>query len=103
MTKDTGVFNVTRGWWMRRKQAERAIENCAAVWVDGKEGSQIRDLKWFEAIAARNAQAKQCERLPSVEPNRCIFVPPTSDPGFHARRRNHRLALNEFMKEHQTA
>ena len=102
MTKDTRVFNVTRGWWMRRKQAERAIENCAAVWVDGKEGSQIRDLKWFEAIAARNVQAKQCERLAAFELLGLKFRPAASEMHHYEHLKLIGKA-HEFMKEHQTA
>ena len=59
------VLNVTRGYYMRRKQAMRGIENCACAWV--KFGETVRDLTLVEAIAARNVQAAMREPLPFAE------------------------------------
>jgi len=50
---------------MKRRQAIRAIENCACAWV--QYGVSIRDLTIAEAIAARNEQARTAEPLPLAE------------------------------------
>jgi len=57
MTANERVFNVTRRFSLKWKQAMRAIENCSCTWVEGKEGQEIRDLTFAEAAQARKEYA----------------------------------------------
>jgi hypothetical protein len=61
MTNRFPVFNVTKGFPVRYKQAVKAINECAAAWVD--YGVSIRDLTLAESISARNQQAALREPL----------------------------------------
>lgn len=66
MTKNRRVFNLSRpGYTLKHRQAERAVAQCAAEWVE--YGVSIRDLSLGESIAARNEQARLREPLPSAE------------------------------------
>ncbi len=76
MSQDTRIFNVTRGFRMKHKQALRAIEQCACAWVE--YGKTIRDLTIAEAIQARNTQAAERDPLPNCELPGIIFQQPTS-------------------------
>lgn len=80
MTNNSRVLNVSRGFTLKYKQALRAIENCAAAWVD--PGQSIRDVSLAESIAMRNKQAQMAklsqEVLGSGEIGGCWFVPPAS-------------------------
>jgi hypothetical protein len=51
------VFNVSRNYSMKRPQALRAVEQCAATWVEF--GVSIRDLSFAESVAARIKQAQE--------------------------------------------
>lgn len=68
-------------------RAERAMYNCAAVWV--QEGISIRIPTLTEAIAARNEQARLREPLPYAEVAGLRFDPPVS--GIAATRRENVL------------
>lgn len=76
MTKTTRVRNLTRGFTLKRSQAERAVAECAAEWV--AQGESIRDLTIAESIAKRNEQAKQREPLPLAEIHGLRFEPPSN-------------------------
>ena len=76
MTKNFRVFNVTRGYSMKRGAAEKAIRECAATWVE--EGVSIRNLTLAESIKARNEQARLREPLPYAEIHGLRFDPPAS-------------------------
>ena len=65
MSQPSRILNVTRGYTLRHKQALRAIENCAAKWVE--PGISIRDLTLAESIAARNEKARLREPLAFAE------------------------------------
>lgn len=65
MSKDPRILNITRGFRLKWKQAERAIENCACVWVE--PGVSVRNLSLAESIEARHLRAKQQEPLPIAE------------------------------------
>jgi hypothetical protein len=65
MSNNTRVFNLTRRFFMKHKQACRAVENCACAWVE--PGVSLRDLTLAEAITARNAQAALRDPLPFAE------------------------------------
>lgn len=65
MTKNFRVFNVTRGYSLKRSQALRAIAECAAEWVE--ENISIRNLTLAESIAARKEQARLREPLAVAE------------------------------------
>ncbi len=56
MTNNFRVSNLSRGYSLKQKAAERAVAQCAAVWVE--YGVSIRDLTLAESIAARAEQAK---------------------------------------------
>lgn len=64
MTNNFRVFNLTMQVWIKHRQAQKAVDNCAAAWVDPRT---IRQLTLAEAIAARNAQAKLREPMPFAE------------------------------------
>ena len=68
------ILNRTKGHSISRKQALRAIENCAAAWVVPNES--IRDLTLAESIAARNTQAAEREILDRAELPGITFKPP---------------------------
>ena len=59
------VFNETKNYHMKYKQALRAIENCAAVWIE--PGRVLRDATLQESINMRNELAKQREPLADSE------------------------------------
>jgi hypothetical protein len=66
MSTNDRIYNVTRRYPMRAKQALRGINNCAMAWVE--HGKSVRDLTLAESIAARNEQASVRELpLPYVE------------------------------------
>jgi hypothetical protein len=65
MTNNARITNLSRGFSLKHKQAERAVENCAAAWVE--YGVSIRDLTFAEAVQARNTQASNREPLPVAE------------------------------------
>ena len=64
MCNNSRIYNVSRGFTLKHKQALRAIQNCAAEWV--VFGESIRDLTLAESIAARKARALEhkcgCEK-----------------------------------------
>jgi len=68
------IVNLTRGIWLKSGQAERAVEVCAAVWVE--YGVSIRDATLAEAIAARNERARANEPLALAEIYGVVFEPP---------------------------
>ena len=95
MTKNRRVFNITRGYSLKRGAAERAIHECSAVWVE--EGVSIRSLTLAESIAARNEQARRAEPLPFAEIPGLRFEPTLS--GTPATRRERLLTwqAHEFV------
>ncbi len=76
MTNNARVYNVSRKFNMKHKQALKAIENCACTWVE--YGVSVRDLTIAEAIQARNVQAAIREPAPNAEIPGIIFQQPTS-------------------------
>lgn len=67
------VLHITRGHRLSYKQARRAVENCAAVWVE--VGVSIRDAGLLEAIGLRNEQARLREPLAAAELPGLIYEP----------------------------
>jgi hypothetical protein len=61
MNNNSRVFNVSRGFTVKHKQAVKAIKECACTWVD--YGVSIRDLTLAESIAANKQQAYLREPL----------------------------------------
>ena len=59
------VYNVTRRFSMKHKQAVKAVENCACAWVEF--GVSVRDLTLAESIAARNEKSRRREPIPFAE------------------------------------
>jgi hypothetical protein len=53
------VLNVTRQYYLTRQQAEEAIENCAALWVE--PGAILRDVTPEEARVLRMRQSALCK------------------------------------------
>lgn len=94
MTANTRILNLTRGYTVKRNQALRAVENCAAVWV--QFGVSIRDLNAAESIAARNEQARMREPLPFAECPGLVYRPAEKDQA--ATRHEYQLAreANQF-------
>lgn len=75
MTNNFRVFNLTLHVWIKHRQAQKAVDNCAAAWVDPRT---IRQLTLAEAIAARNEEAKRREPLPYAEIPGLIYEPGAS-------------------------
>lgn len=73
MASHARIFNLTRRYSLKHKQALRAVDNCACAWVEF--GISVRDLTLAESIAARNKQATLREPLPFVELPGIIFRP----------------------------
>jgi hypothetical protein len=67
------VFNVSRQYSMKQRQALRAVEQCAAIWVEF--GVSIRDCTLAESIARRNQQAQIREPLAFAELPGCVYRP----------------------------
>jgi hypothetical protein len=99
MTNNFRVFNVSRGFTLKYKQALRAVEECACAWV--VENKTIRDLTLAESIAARNHQAKTRTPLASSEIPGLKYDPPTKDNNPHFRRERTELliAAREFAMQ----
>lgn len=74
MSNNTRVFNLTRRFYMKHKQAARAVENCACAWVEF--GVTLRDLTLAEAITARNHQASLRDPLPYAEIRGVVYQRP---------------------------
>lgn len=68
------VYNSTRDHYLSFKQARKAVENCAAAWVEYKVS--VRELTLKEAIAARNAQAERREPPALIEIPGIVYQPP---------------------------
>ena len=77
MANTLRILNITRGYTLRYKQAVRAVENCAAAWVE--YGVSIHDLTLAEAITARNEQATLREPLAQVELPNLRYKPASTD------------------------
>jgi hypothetical protein len=69
------IFNITRKFYLKRSQVERAIENCAMCWIEF--GVSVRDLTIAEAIGARNQQAANRAPLERTELANIHFQGPT--------------------------
>ena len=76
MTNNARVYNESRKFHMKHKQALKAIEACSAAWVE--YGVSIRDLTIAEAIQARNTQAQHAEPAPNAELPGIIFQQPAT-------------------------
>src|SRR5690348_1386934 len=88
MSKSHRVSNVTRNIRLKMSQAERAVEVCAAVWVE--YGVSIRDATLAEAIELSNRQAALKERLAYSELPGLVYEPGAVRA--EAYRREQRLA-----------
>lgn len=76
MAKSKSVYNLTKGYWLKRNQALKAIENCACAWVEYDQ--TIRNLTLAESIAARNEQAQKRQELAWVELPGLTFKQPAN-------------------------
>ena len=65
MSKDPRILNITRGFRLKRSQAERAVNEGACVWVE--YGVSVRNATLQESIAMRNFQAQHREPIASAE------------------------------------
>lgn len=74
MSQSPRILNITRKYHLKPSQAQRAIDECSAVWV--APGISIRDLNLAESIAARNEQAKTRDPLPGMEIPGIIYKQP---------------------------
>lgn len=94
MPNNPRVSNLSRGFMLNFKQAKKAVQNCAAVWVE--YGISIRDLTLVEAIAARaeqkqlraletEEQARLREPLPYIEVPGLRYEPSTGSHEAHLR------------------
>jgi hypothetical protein len=89
MSKNTRVLNISRGFRLRFNQAAKAVEQCAAAWVE--YGVSIRDVTLAEAIALRNQQASQRVLLAYAELPGLVYEPCLG--GAEGYRQERRLAV----------
>jgi len=81
MTNNSRVFNETRRFGMKHKQAVRAVERCSCAWVEF--GVSVRDLTLAESIARRNHQAAVREPLAFAELPNCVYRPAERNQAAH--------------------
>lgn len=86
--KNHRIVNLTRGYWLKFAQAARAVDMCAAEWVEF--GVSVRDLTLAGAITARNERARRMEPLAASEVLGVFFEPP--ERGAAAARESRTLA-----------
>ncbi len=67
------VYNVTRRFSLKHKQALRAVEEFAFAWVEF--GVSISDLTLAESIVVRNQQARLREPLDRAELFGLVYEP----------------------------
>jgi hypothetical protein len=91
------VFNVTRRFSLKHKQALRAVEECACAWVE--YGVSIRDLTLAESIAARHRQAQLREPLAVAELPTLRFEPPVTAVMGIVQRNRLMWAASRFAQE----
>jgi hypothetical protein len=91
------VRNITRGFSLKRKQAVRAVAECACAWVE--VGETIRDLSLREAIAARSQQSSTREPMPFAELPGLLYRPPTAEQAHTMRNYGLMQAANRFAAE----
>ena len=100
MSKSPRVSNLSRRFSIDFKQAERAVEVCAAMWVE--YGVSIRDVTLAEAIQLRNQQAARRECLAYAELPGLVYEPSAS--GQESFRREPRLVAEAgVFAEHAVA
>lgn len=87
------ILNVTRGVYLKINAAQRAIEECSAVWIE--PGVSIRLLTLDEGRKARIEQAANREPLPYAELPGIKFVPSAS--GQAATRNEGRLTMDAHL------
>jgi hypothetical protein len=96
MSKITRVFNETRRFYMKHKQAAQAVENCACAWVSF--GVSLRDLTLAEAIAARNRQAAMRAPLPFAELPGVRYLPALGQESAARAQHVRALEANRFAQ-----
>ena len=95
MTNNARVHHVSRGFSLKFKQVQKAIEqNCSFVWVE--YGRTFRDATPAEAIAMRNQIAKESEPLESSEIPGLTFKPPIGAQAAHYIERQRAFEANQF-------
>lgn len=97
MTNNARVWNQTRKFSLKHKQALKAIENCAMAWVEF--GAVVRDLTLAESIAARNQQAAEREPLAYAELPGITFKPPIGAQATHMIECKRAFEANEFFTQ----
>ena len=99
MAKTHRVFNVSRGIRLKLKQAETAVDVCAAVWV--VFGVSIRDVSVAEAIALRNRRAAGLERLEYAELPGLVYEPRAGAMESHRREQHLARCATVFCRQQQ--
>ncbi len=95
MTNNARVWNETRKFSLKHKQALRAIENCSMAWV--QFGETVRDLSLAEAVIARHQQAAEREPLAYAELPGITFKPPIGAQASHMIEKQRAFEANEFF------
>lgn len=96
MASNTRIYNETRRFHMKHKQAVRAVESCACAWVE--YGVSVRDLSLSEAITARNHQASTREPLPFAELPGLIFRAPAGKEAATHREQMTAIEANQWAR-----
>jgi hypothetical protein len=91
------VLNVSRGYTLKHKQAERAVAEFACAWV--VYGVSVRSLSLAESIAARIEHAQRSEPIAQPELPGLVYEPPAIDRTRGYERRQLVHAANRFFAE----
>ena len=94
MASNTRIYNETRHYYMNRKQAAKAVENCACAWI--QFGVSVRDLTLAESIVARNHQAHDRVPLPMAEQPGIVYRPAEKDVAGYRQEIRLMRDANEF-------
>lgn len=97
MSQDPRILNLTRGFRLKYKQALRAINECACVWVD--PGVSVRDTTLAECISLRSKQKKVVEPLGYAELRGVTFKPPIGAQAAYINECRQAFEANKFYSE----
>ena len=88
------ILNITKNCYLKRSQAERAVEACSCAWVEF--GKTVRSLNLAESIQARKQQAKERELLETAELPGIKYQPPIGAQAAHYIERQRAFEANQF-------
>ena len=97
MSQAIRIYNITKNCYLKRSQAEKAVDACSCAWVD--YGKTVKSLTLAESIAARNEQARERQIIASVELPGLVFQPPIGAQAAYAMERRLAFEANKFATQ----